>query len=267
MWAQRGIVFLDIKAGDYEAADAGIETILSNYPDHNDLPKAFQWLGDDYLEAGKYDKASNCYQYVIDKQLDGRWAISSRVGIARVNISLGDDEAVDEIIDGLIADYNDQSRLAQAVFRIGEEYDNLGYEYHKRRRSEMARNSFQKAIAVWARIIKDLPPSRITAEAYHLTGETWGQLGEYETAIDCYKKVLDDWPGYKYAGHLQFLIGRMYQKLLKSGGISKAEACPQIKAAYQIVAAQYPDTQAAPIAVKWLKNNRTCRDKEGQSNE
>ena len=198
MWAQRGIVFLDIKAGDYEAADAGIETILSNYPDHNDLPKAFQWLGDDYLEAGKYDKASNCYQYVIDKQLDSRLAILSLVGIGKVHIELGDDKAVTAVIDNLITDFNDHSSLPERISLLGDEY------FYKKK--------YQKAIEIWQRILSRYP-GRGPKLIPYLLGSCYERLEDYPKAVEYYKKVLEDSPDCKYAYRVPYRLGIIYRQL------------------------------------------------------
>jgi len=236
----------DIKLGDYEAADAGIETILAKYSDHKDLLPAFCQLGDDYLDAGKHDKAIECYQYVIDKQPDSKLDISSRVGIARVHISLSNDEAVDEIIDGLIVDYTDHPRLPWAVFVLGEEYYNVAIQAEKEDRAVEAGENFTKAIAIWDIIIEGLPVSLPdTAHAWYFSAVSYRHTGEYGNAIEYYQKVVDNWPDYQFAWSAQCLIGECYEKLRNSGALSESQANPLIEQAYKLVIENYRDSSLA----------------------
>ena len=62
----------------------------------------------------------------------------------------------------------------------------------------------------------------------------------------------DDYPEDSLVWNAQFLIGRNYEELLKSGLISASEAEPKIRAAYEQLLGMYPDCPAAKIARLWL---------------
>jgi len=257
MKSRIGIMRADIKLGDHEAADAGIETILAKYSDHKDLLPAFCQLGDDYLEAGKHDKAIECYQYVIADRPDGSLAISAWAGIGKVHIELGDDEAVTAVIDNLIADYNDHPRLPWAVFVLGEEYYNLASGYQNQRRGEQARESFTKAIAVWERIIGELPVDiPHTPHAYYFSAGCYRRLGEYEKAVEYYDKVVTDWPNYEYAWLALLRTARTYEHLRRSGAMPEGEADGKIRGVYERILAEYPESSAANDAYRWIGNVR-----------
>ena len=251
MRAQRGIVNIDIKTGNYEAAEAGVETLLAKYANHDGLPQAFCWLGNDYLDARQNEKAAQCYQYVIDNSPDSNAAMSSWAGIARVHIRRGDDQAAQTVIDKIIADFNDQPELAQAVCEIG-------HEYYSRARLQLAEAEeaqvdeyYRKAIAVWERIIQDLPASDITPRAYYVAAVCYSQeLGEFVKGIAYYQAIAEHWPDYKYAWHAQYFVGMYYERLRNSGGIAASEADPLIEKAYRGVVEKYPDSEsAAPAAL------------------
>ena len=146
MRAQRGIVNIDIKAGNYAAAEAGIKTILAKYANHDDLAQAFCWLGNDYLDARQDDKAAECYQYVIDNRPDSNAVMSSWAGIGRVHVRRGDDQAAQGVIDKIIADFNDHPGGAYQISYIGDEY----YYTHQ----------YQKAIDVWELVRARYPENR-----------------------------------------------------------------------------------------------------------
>ena len=254
MRAQRGIVNIDIKTGNYEAAEAGVETLLGKYPNHDGLPQAFCWLGNDYLDARQDEKAIQCYQYVIDNSPDSNAAMSSWAGIARVHIRRGEDQAAQNVIDKIIADFDDYPGLPQAVFRIGEEYWNEAFRFEKEELKEGAKESFRKATGVWERIITQLQPSTFTAQAYYFSGTAYRHVGDYEKAIEYYEKTVADWADYEYAWLSLLRVARTYDHLKRSGAIPAAEADGKIRSTYERILQEYPKSAAAIDARRSLSH-------------
>jgi len=183
--------------------------------------------------------------------------------LARSNIFLGNEAAAEAMINELIADYNDQPDLPRAVFKIGEEYYNKAFNTKGDPNSPDAKPEeyYRKALAVWERIIKELPDpnSTIAAHAYYFSAVCYRRLGRCEKAIEYYQKIVDNWPDYEYAWNALFLIGRSYEDLKESGVISKSQADPKIKAAYEQLLEKYPDCPAAKIAQRWLNRHNTSK--------
>jgi len=121
MWAQRGIVFMDIKLGNFEAAEAGIKVILANYPDHNDLPQALQWLGNDYYRVQDYEKAQNSYRYVVDNWLASEYALGAQKGVILSSVKLKDGPGTNAAIDGLFAKFSGGEEVAQIALDLGDQ--------------------------------------------------------------------------------------------------------------------------------------------------
>ena len=250
MWAQRSIAFADIHRGDFTAAEAAVEKLLADYPNHKDLAQAFKWLGEDYRRMKQYDKARQCYQRVIDEYPDGKFAIFSHAGIAGINIDLGDDTAAMAVIDKLIADFSDHPDSPEAVFVIGEQYYYKAFDDNKKCIKVKSEENLYKAKDIWERIVAQWPESKSIGlkHAQYFSAVCYSRFGEYEKALTYYQQVVDNWPDYQYAWSAQYLIGNCYEKLKYFGSLPESEADPKIEQAYQSVVEKYPDCAMVPTA-------------------
>jgi tetratricopeptide (TPR) repeat protein len=122
--------------------------------------------------------------------------------------------------------------------------------HDKEGRNEQAEQAYRKAIAVWERMTQYLPLSAdCTPRAYWCSAVVYSQeLAEYTKGIEYYQHILDNWPDYKYAWHAQFLLGRYYEKLQKTGALPKSEAEAKIDGAYEAVIEEYPHCRLVPGA-------------------
>ena len=55
------------------------------------------------------------------------------------------------------------------------------------------------AIGLYDRVIKEFPSSAFTASAYFFSALSFRDLDQWQSALDCCKPLLDNWPEYKYA--------------------------------------------------------------------
>jgi len=240
------LISAEIALGDDTAAETAVDRLLTNFNDNPLIARAIHDTAWEYRKAGRYDKADQLYQYVVDNQSGNEDMMWVKTGIARLNIALGNDAAAEKTIDILIADFNDQPELATAIFMLGEQY------YNKALTAEPEAH-FQKAILIWERIIKELPASGMTAQAYYFSARCYELLGEYEMAIEYYQVVIHNWPNYERAWNAQFMIARCYDKLASSGQILTADAAVQIRRGCDKVLANYPDCMAVKAAGNLLK--------------
>ncbi|MHC4110112.1 MAG: tetratricopeptide repeat protein [Planctomycetota bacterium] len=244
---------------DNAAAKAAVEKLLAVFPDSPFMARAVHDVAQHYSLSGKYQKANELYQHVIDHWPKAEHAILSQIGIAETNvlslIESGNDTAIEAALDSLIADYDDNPGLPETVFIIGEKHYNKAFRYEKEGLDAKARDSFTKAIAVWGKIITKLPKSIATAWAYNCSADCYCRLGQHKKAIEYYQKVVDDWPDYEYVSDVLFRIGRNYETLMKSGLMSKVKATTKIRAVYEQLLEKYPDCKAAKHASRWLSQH------------
>jgi len=261
MWSQMNIIRAYITDGNEPAADAVFDKLLAVFSDQPTLPNEVYRIADLYGQTGRYNKANGLYQkalqlyqYVIDIRPNSEQMILAKAGVARSNIALGNEAAAEAVVNELIADFNDEPNLPQAIFLVGEEYYNKAFVTENEGQQAESKAYFRKAIAMWEKIIKELPPFATTPEAYHFSGCCYERLGEYEKSVEYYQIVVDRWPKYEYAWSAQFLIARCYEELANSGRIPAADAAVQICNACNKVLANYPGCMvvtARSLLTRW----------------
>ena len=227
-------------------AEAAVDKLLTEFAQNKHIARAIHDTAWEYRKLGNYGRANELDQYVIDHWPADVQVMWAKMDMAKTDIGLGNDAAVEKTIDILIADFNDKPELATAIFMLGEQY------YNKALTAESEAH-FQKAILIWERIIKELPASGMTAQAYYFSARCYESVGEYKKAIEYYQVVVDTWPRYEYAWNAQFLIARCYDKLASSGQILTADAAVQIRRGCDKVLANYPDCMAVKAAGNLLK--------------
>jgi tetratricopeptide (TPR) repeat protein len=252
-WVKMGLAVTSVHLGDYEIADSLTEQLLTQFANHDQLPEAVCLIGGAYRSVSEYDKTLSLYQTILELWPASEQALWTKAGMARIDVARGDQVAAAKAIDNLITDFSDRAALPHAVFAIGEEYYMQAVRKEKVGRIAEARDHFTKAIAVCERVITQLPEtSHTTPEALHLSGECYRRLGQHQSAMRHYQTIIDAWPQYKSAWHIQFMIGRTYQHLKRAGVIQESEADLLTKDAYERVIEEYPDCPAARGASNWL---------------
>ena len=252
MWSQVELVYFQIRDGNEAGADEAFGKLLTLFADQPTLPKEIYQVGDEYAKALNYNKAELLYQYVIANWPGGEYEMWARTGIVKLDICLGNDANVQPALEQLFVDFNDQPALPEAVFVIGEQYYNKAFQCKNEGWSAEARENFLKAIVIWEKIITDLPSSLYTPQAYYFSADCLRGLGEHKKAIEYYQKIIVDWPDYENAWSSQYFIGFTYEKLGKTGAISKFATKTATKEAYEKVLQNYPDCPAANAARNWL---------------
>jgi tetratricopeptide (TPR) repeat protein len=245
-----------INDGNEPAADAAFNKLLAVFSQQTTLPKEIYHVADAYSKAGRYDKAGQLYQYVIDSYPDSNNVMLAKAGMAKLNIILGNEAVADATVNDLIADFNDEPNLPQAIFQIGEEYYYKAMADANQGRIDQADANFVKTVSVWDRIIKQLPESNSppVQDAYYFAAYCYGQLGEYEKAIQYWQKIVDAWPDYGYAWHAHFRMAHSYCMLGNSGVIPESEARSRMEQAYKVVVENYPDCPSANDALVRVGN-------------
>ncbi len=242
--AQRYLTILYITKEEDAKAQASLNELKTAYPDCIELHRAAYHIARKYEFYKEYDKAANVYQYVVDNYPESSAAVGSRMGIPRINVlSLIDsdnDGAANIAIDKLMTDYAGYSYMPKALVQIGDAYQVNG--------------DMVKAIAIWEKLIQQLPGSDMAAEADNLAGHGYRQLGQYAKSVECYQRIADNHPESRQAGHALFMVCRNYEQMGKEGLISKLQADSEVKKAYERLMRDYPNSKAARAGSRKLKN-------------
>jgi tetratricopeptide (TPR) repeat protein len=257
LWAQADLIKSYLAAGDDPNAENAVEKLLADFSENPLIARAIHDTAYEYRKLEKYDRADELDQFVIDKWPADTQAMWAKMDMAKTNVRLGNDAAVEAAIDSLIADFNDNPEVATAVFNVGEEYYNSAFQAENQGLSEQSQEYFRKAIAVWERVIEEvLVDAMVTPDAYYFSAICYRRLGQYEKAIEYCQLIVENWPTYTRAWHAQFMIGRCYERLEHKGAIPHSEAVLRIRDAYKNFLERYPDRPMARIAQNWLDQIR-----------
>ncbi|MFZ0035490.1 MAG: tetratricopeptide repeat protein [Sedimentisphaerales bacterium] len=258
MWSQVEIVYSHIRKGEDAAADEACDKLVTAYSKQPTLPKEVYQIANAFRKAGRYDKAKQLYQYVVDNPCGSEQRIWKKASEVRLNIALGNeaevraalnglianfsshpeflgiiislaDEPYDEIqtaLNGLIADVKDHPDLPMAILIAGEQYYKEGLAKENAGLEDQAKDRFQKAVKIWDCLInhlKDSPlvPPNLIPEVCCYAGDCYLKLGKYQESIRCFQKVVDNYPKYKYAGYAQSMVGRCFEEMKSADAVEK----------------------------------------------
>ncbi len=250
-------VFFLIASKKYAEAQEAIDKLTADFPKYPGLPGSLYWFAKRLDSAGQYEQAGNIYQQVAWQYPDDAHAAKALIAVSKVDalslIQSGDDAAAEKVLDNLIADFNDNPDLPEAVFAIGEKYYYKAFEDPRRCIIVKSQQHLNKAKDIWERIIAQWPQSQSIGlkHAYYFSAACYRRLGEYENAIEYYQKLIRDCPDYAFTWIAHYLMGECYEKLRNSGSLPVSEADPKIEQAYKALVEKYPDRGLAkPAALK-----------------
>ena len=258
MWSQVEIIKSYIRDGNPQAANAAYEKLLSLFASGPTLAAEIGRVADTYLAAGNLEKAEKLYTYVLDIRPDNQQILWAKAGMIKLDIARGNEDSAQSKIDDFISDFKNHLGLPEAVFSIGEQYWNQALSQPReagpgKALTDEALSDYKEALAVWERIIKELPASIITAQAYHMAAECYRSLGQYDKMVQYCDELLRNWPDYAHNWQVLFRVGQTYRNLEAKGAISESEAEPMIRSAFQRIIQYYPDSPAATPAHEWLE--------------
>ncbi len=269
MWSQTEVAKSWILEGNEKEAAAAGNRLMTVFAGQPTLPTQLCRVGDAYLQAGKADKAEQIYKYVLDHTATGDGQlIWARAGLIKLEIAKGNDTAGQQALDAMTTDFKDHSDLSKVVFSVGEQYWSEALAENKAGRKDKADDNFEKGLVIWERIIRELPSSLITAQAYHMAAETYRLLGQDEKAMPYYQKIVETWPEYEYAWMAQHRIVKMYKEMLlrsemDSDPEARGKAESTLTEAYRHLLELYPSSPGVPAARKYLEYARGNVSKEG----
>jgi tetratricopeptide (TPR) repeat protein len=257
IWSQACLIGLDVVLGDDDTAQSALEQLLSEFSDVEDMPAIFDGLAEDCVEVKKYNEARQLYQYILDNMPDSERAIWVQSGLGISNAGLGNDAAAQAAIETLLTEFSGHPSLGELILAIAEPYYDEAFRKQSEGLESQASSYFQTAITIAELVKSEVPDFVIEPDTYLWEGACYRELGEYEKSIECYQKVVDDYPDHSLAWHALFLVGRNYEDLKESGVLSKSEADARIKAAYEQLLRDYPDCKAARYARRWLSSHNS----------
>ncbi|MHC4086381.1 MAG: tetratricopeptide repeat protein [Planctomycetota bacterium] len=251
IWAQQGVAVSNIKLRDDDAARDAVETLLTDFSEHKQIAKALNKAADHYRWTGKYEKAKQLYQHVVDNWPQSDYAIWSQKSLAVSNMRLGDDPNADAAIEKLLADYSEHKQIANAVNMLADEFTML--------------NRFDKAREFYQYVIDHRPEDKSAMQSEMEIAKTnvlslikSGDDAAAQQALDTLIADFNDHPKFSQVLFLiaeQSFYGRNYRWAIKLWELIPTES-PRSYLESEIpylLATCYKQLEDTPTAIKYYK--------------
>jgi len=124
--AEKNLAVLYITTGRYPAARQEVDTLLTDFADHPELPGEVYKIGDHYWDIGRYEDVKLLYEYIAEIHPDSDFAIKARTWVVDSDIRLGNDEAAQADIDVLIRDFAENAELPGMLWKLADYYRRRG---------------------------------------------------------------------------------------------------------------------------------------------
>ena len=196
IWCQMKAIMSQLRLGDLAKAEQDLGSLLSGFAGHKDLGPAVHEVVEEYRNTGAHAEGRELFAYLLenwDETPDTM--LELQVGIALQSIKLRELDKADAAIEQLIADYNDHPKIAKALFQIAEQH------YYA--------NNYQQVVELLESIVssyadRDFPAK---SELPYLLATCYGHLGQYDKAIEYYKRTMEEYPKSRYAPRAPYKIG------------------------------------------------------------
>ena len=158
-------------------------------------------------------------------------------------IGLGNDSAVEAIVNQMLTDYPTHPYLANALSLIAEEYYTKGLESRAKGRDDQALERMDMAVAILEQVLVNFPEFENEIYIYYMLGLSLDELGDYLSASEAYKIAIEidfNQPG---GGNIQWCwlrVADCFEKMKAEDRINGTEADIEIEAAYQNVVIRCP---------------------------
>jgi len=253
-------IFSLIQSGDDAKTKSSIDRLVADYSGHSYLPKVLLPIARRCQDSDRYEQQYKIYNQIITDYPDSFFAERARLLLSKMDVSFlvepGKADMVGSAVDKLIADFNSNPTLSHAIFQIGKHYYDEGLRNEFRGLLTEARENFEKAIAVWAKVVESLPFDVVyTTRACYLSARCYYRTGQEKEAIDYCQRLITNWPEHEDASKAQFLMGECFERQRDSAVKPQSEANPKIEAAFRTVVDKYPNSASvkrALLKLGWL---------------
>lgn len=234
IWAQRGLVLTALEVGNKVAANAAVETLLSEYSNHPQVATAIRIVADQYFYVGN-DPAKACvlYEKILRNWPDSCEKMSAQRGLAMAKVQLGEYSIGQTATETLVADFADRVELSENTGEIIDQYCSAGKS--------------GEVIALSEKILSENPSRALELAARTGLARGYIQSGQETNAQEQINLILSSYQDEKRINYSLFVIGEEYyllgEKQLQDTEHSRGQAAlQQAIDVWQPVRAQSADT-------------------------
>ncbi len=185
--------------------DAAIESMVTDFKGRPELAGELRWIAIGYEEnPATMFKAKELYDRIVRDYPGTAEAKKSILDSRRIDIdalfkSDNDAEAV-LLLGKYVQDFNSSDYAGPCLKSMAWGFRNEVIEGIRLNQPDRAGKYFERALKIWNIIVDKLPanPSS-TPESLYFIGETYSRIGQCDKAIPYLKRIVMEWPDYKFA--------------------------------------------------------------------
>ena len=144
----------------------------------------------------KYAEAIEAYRNISKISLKQETKNAIRVNMAKCYANLGEDKSAIQMCQVIIKEDPNGSYAAQSVHQIGNLF--------------VQRYQYKEAIIAFSELADSYPNTRTSAIAEYLIAQYLYAQGQYEPAIECYQRFLEEYPTSPYQSSAVSSLIRLY---------------------------------------------------------
>ena len=204
---------------NYTNAQAAIEKLLANYPDHPDIVKVMGDIAYSYRGKKEYDRAIELYQHILSKYPSHNRAIWIQSGLAKSYLLQNENTKADAAVKKLLSNYSDHPDIVNVIVNLA------GYCYKYKRTTDRAMELYQYILSNyplhdWVRQSRS-NNSVIEAYADLANGN---RNNNPDKAIELYQYVLKHFSDHRWTWKYKVeALNHLTRIYMKKGDHSKAQ--------------------------------------------
>ena len=173
--SQTWVVRTNLLLGDYPAAVAETQKLLTDFDQHEDIAKDVDRLANVYRKAKKYPDALSLFTYAVEHWPHTEWGTKAQEKLTTIYIEQGRLTEAYAACQKLITDFANNPGLPEAINNVGDAYCAMN-------KSDKALEMYEYAIAQW-------PGSQWATDAQKRLARMYIQIGDYENAAEAVEKL------------------------------------------------------------------------------
>ncbi|MBW8039064.1 MAG: tetratricopeptide repeat protein [Planctomycetes bacterium] len=225
-----------VDQGDAPNAESAFDKLLASFSNSPLIARAVHDVAQHYRWSGKYGKANQLYQYVIDNWPEAEHALWSQADLIKSYLALGDDPNAEDAVDKLLANFTDNPLIARVIWDTAQLYRDLKkYEKASQLYLYVIENWPKAEHAMWSqadliksylalgddpnaqaaadKLLADFNDSPLIARAVWDTAQLYRSLKKYDKANRLYQHVVENWPKPEHAMWAQADLIKSYLAL------------------------------------------------------
>ncbi|MBW8039093.1 MAG: tetratricopeptide repeat protein [Planctomycetes bacterium] len=211
-----------VDRSDDPNAKAAFDKLLADFSNSPLIARAVHDVAQHYRGSGKYAKANQLYQYVIDNWPEAEHALWSQADLIKSHLSHGDETTAEGAVNRLLANFIDNPLIARAVWDTAHLYQGLKkYEMANLLYQHVTDNWPDTEHALWAqadliksylalgddpnaeaavdKLLANFTDNPLIARTVWDTGQHYRNLKKYEMANQLYQHIVRKWPDSEHA--------------------------------------------------------------------